>query len=161
MTNTAQLEGVAQRVIGLGDLAALVGERLGVSRWHQITQDQVDRFADATGDHQWIHTDPERARSGPFGTPVAHGYLTLSLAPMLLGDVLEVIGTSQVNYGIGRVRFPAPVPVPSRVRLAIDLVAATAKVGWVQTTLGLTFEVEGQAKPACVAEILFRYYPVT
>jgi acyl dehydratase len=161
MTHSTQIQGSAQRVIGLGDLTTLVGQRLGTSRWHQITQDQVDRFADATGDHQWIHTDPERARSGPFGTPVAHGYLTLSLAPMLLGDVVEVTGTSQVNYGIGRVRFPAPVPVPSRVRLAIDLVAATAKDEWVQATLGLTFEVEGQTKPACVAEILFRYYPAT
>lgn len=150
---------VPQRVVAIGDLAALVGERVGVSRWHTVTQEQIDLFAQATGDHQWIHTDPERARSGPFGTTIAHGYLTLSLAPMLLWDVLEVTGTSQmVNYGIGKVRFPAPVRVGSRLRLAVDLVAAHETGAWVQATFGLTFDVEGTVKPACVAEILFRYY---
>lgn len=150
---------VAQRVVAVGDLAGLVGERVGVSRWHTVTQEQVDLFADATGDQQWIHIDPERARSGPFGTTIAHGYLTLSLAPMLLWDVLEVTGASQViNYGIGKARFPAPVPVGSRVRLAVDLTAIKKTKHGVQATLGLTFEVEGMDKPACVAEILFRYH---
>ena len=150
---------VAQRVVAVGDLAGLVGERIGVSRWHTVTQQQVDLFADATGDHQWIHVDPERARSGPFGTTIAHGYLTLSLVPMLLWEVLEVTGASQVvNYGIAKARFPAPVPVGSRVRLAVDLSSIEEIKGGVHTTLGLTFEVEGEEKPACVAEILFRYY---
>ena len=156
MTNTTD---VAQRVVPVDELASLVGNRVGVSRWHAVTQGEVDLFADATGDHQWIHVDPERARSGPFGTTIAHGYLTLSLAPMLLWDVLEVTGVAQViNYGIGKVRFPAPVPVASRVRMAVDLAAVDEIKGGVQTTFGLTFEVDGAAKPACVAEILFRYY---
>ncbi len=150
---------VAQQVVASSDLAALKGERLGVSRWHTVTQEQVNLFADATGDHQWIHVDPERARSGPFGTTIAHGYLTLSLAPMLLWDVLEVTGASQVvNYGIGKARFPAPVPVGSRLRLAVDLAAVEEIRGGIQTQFDLTFEVEGLDKPACVAEILFRYY---
>ena len=150
---------VAQRVVAPGDLAALAGERIGVSRWHEVTQEQVNLFAEATGDHQWIHVDPERARSGPFGTTIAHGYLTLSLAPTLLWDVLDVTGVSQVvNYGIGKARFPSPVPVGSRVRLLLDLVAVEEIRGGIQTTFGLTFEVEDTEKPACVAEILFRYY---
>jgi acyl dehydratase len=159
MTHDLVSSDTGRRAVAVGDLAVLVGERIGISRWHTVTQEQIDLFAEATGDHQWIHTDPERARSGPFGTTIAHGYLTLALTPMLLGDVLEVTGTSQiVNYGIGKVRFPAPVPVGSRVRLAVDLVAAISTDSWVQTTLGLTFEIEDTVKPACVAEILFRYY---
>jgi acyl dehydratase len=150
---------VAQRAVDIGDLVALVGQRVGVSRWHTVTQRQIDLFADATGDHQWLHTDPERARSGPFGTTIAHGYLTLSLVPMLLWDVLDVTGSSQmVNYGIGKVRFPAPVPVESSLRIAVDLVAIEQRDGWVQATMGLIFEIEGTVKPACVAEILMRYY---
>ena len=150
---------VAQRAVALEDLGSWVGQRLGVSRWHTVTQEQVNLFAEATGDHQWIHVDPERARSGPFGTTIAHGYLTLSLAPMLLWDVLDVTGAAQVvNYGIGKARFPAPVPVGSRVRLSVDLAAVEEVRGGVQTTLALTFEVEGIDKPACVADILFRYY---
>lgn len=149
----------AQRVVALDDLAGLAGERLGVSRWHTVTQEQVDLFADATGDHQWIHVDPERARSGPFGTTIAHGYLTLSLGPMLLWDIVEVTGASQVvNYGAGKVRFPSPVPVGSRLRLTVDLAAVEEFDGGVEATLGLKFDVEGVDKPACVAEIIFRYY---
>ncbi len=149
----------AQRVVALGHLASLVNERVGVSRWHVVTQEQVDLFAEATGDHQWIHVDPERARSGPFGTAIAHGYLTLSLAPMLIADVLEVTGASRlVNYGIGKVRFPTPVPVGSTLRMAVDLVAAEETKDWVQSTWRLTFEIEGVAKPACVAEVLMRHY---
>ena len=150
---------VARRTVGIGELAALAGERVGVSLWHTVTQRQIDLFADATGDHQWLHTDPERARSGPYGTTIAHGYLTLSLVPMLLGDVLDVTGAAQmVNYGIGKVRFPAPVPVESCLRLAVDLVAIEQGDGWAQATMGLTFEIEGTVKPACVAEVLMRYY---
>ena len=159
MKETIDRPALAARTVALADLGTLVGERVGVSGWHLVSQEQVDLFAEATGDHQWIHTDPVRARSGPFGVAVAHGYLTLSLAPMLLTDVLEVTGSSQVvNYGIGKVRFPAPVPVGSRVRLGVDMVAAEDAGGWVQVTFRLTFEIEGAGKPACVAEILFRYY---
>ncbi len=149
----------AQRSVAVADLAGLVGTRLGVSRWEPVTQERINLFADATGDHQWIHVDPERAASGPFGTTIAHGYLTLSLAPLLLWDTVEVTGAAQIiNYGIGKARFPAPVPVNSRVRLATDLVAVDEVKGGVQATLGLTFEIEGAAKPGCVADILFRYY---
>src|SRR3954465_1079469 len=102
----------------LSELPALVGQELGVSDWTTITQEQVDKFADATGDHQWIHVDPERAKQGPFGGPIAHGYLTLSLAPVLFGQVLRVDGISMgVNYGLNKVRFPAPVAVGSKVRM--------------------------------------------
>jgi acyl dehydratase len=149
----------ARRVVALDDLAALVGQRIGVSRWHTVTQGQVDLFADATGDHQWIHVYPDRARSGPFGSTIAHGYLTLSLAPALLWDVLTVVGAGQVvNYGIGKARFPAPVQVGSRLRMAVDLRAVEEAGASKQATFDLTFEVEGSVKPACVAEILFRYY---
>jgi acyl dehydratase len=149
----------AQRIVTIADVPGLVGQRLGVSRFHTVSQEQVNLFAEATGDHQWIHVDPDRARSGPFGTTIAHGYLTLSLAPMLLWEILEVTGAAQViNYGIGKARFPAPVPVASRVRLAADLVAAEEIPGGLQTTLRLTFEIKDVPKPACVAEILFRYY---
>lgn len=148
-----------RQVVTLDDLGSLVGQRLGVSHWDTVTQERINLFADATGDRQWIHVDPERAAAGPFGMTIAHGYLTLSLATVLLWDVLEVSGVSQViNYGIDKARFPAPVPVGSRVRLAVDLVAVEEVTGGVQTTFGLTFEVEGLAKPACVAQILFRYY---
>ena len=150
---------LTQRVVALDELASLVNERLGVSRWHVITQEQINLFADATGDHQWLHVDPERARTGPFGTTVAHGYLTLSLGPMLYWDVVKVTGASaMVNYGIGKVRFPAPVPVGSQVRMAVDLTAVEQTGDWVQCTALLTFEIEGVAKPACVAEVLMRYY---
>jgi acyl dehydratase len=149
----------AQRVVALGDLGRLVGERVGVSRWESVGQERVNRFADATGDHQWIHVDPERAATGPFGTTIAHGYLVLSLAPMLLWDVLEVTGVSQVvNYGLERVRYPTSVPVGSRVRMAVDLVGVKEVEGGRHVTMGLAFELEGAKKPACVAEILFRYY---
>ncbi len=119
----------------------------------------MNLFAEATGDYQWIHLDPERARTGPFGTTIAHGYLTLSLAPMLIADVIEVAGASRlVNYGIEKVRFPTPVPVGSQVRMAVDLAGAQETPEWVQTTWRLTFELEGMAKPACVAEVLMRHY---
>jgi acyl dehydratase len=143
----------------LEELTAHVGEELGCSSWHEITQDAIHRFADATGDHQWIHVDEERARAGPFGRTVAHGYLTLSLAPALLWEVLEVEGASTtLNYGLDRVRFPAPVSVGSRIRLHATLASARAFEGGVQVGLTARVEREGEQKPCCVAEILFRYY---
>ena len=143
---------------GTAGLAALVGEHLGHSEWIEITQDQVDRFADATLDHQWIHVDPERARAeSPFGGPIAHGYLTLSLLPHLLGQVVEVAGVAMaINYGLNRLRFPAPVPVGSRVRLGVSLAGCDDIAGGVQVRLDCTVEVEGSAKPALVAEVVFR-----
>ena len=145
--------------IPLGELASHAGEHLGWSAWHRVTQDQVNLFAEATGDRQWIHVDEERAKSGPFGRTIAHGYLTLSLAPALLWEVLDVQGASLVvNYGLDKVRFPAPVPIPSRVRLGIELAHVESFGQGLQVGLAATFEVEGSTKPCCVARILFRYY---
>jgi acyl dehydratase len=146
--------------IPLAELEAHVGRHLGYSRWHEITQEAVNRFAEATGDHQWIHVDEERARSGPFGRTIAHGYLTLSLAPALLWEILEVEGAAAtINYGLDKVRFPAPVPVGSRVRLGVELASVQPLAAGVQVGLTARFELEGQPKPCCVAEILFRYHP--
>ncbi len=149
------------RSVPLDGLVALAGEKLGVSGWVEITQSRVQTFADATGDQQWIHVDPERARSGPFGFPVAHGFLTLSLEPVLLDEILSVedCGTV-VNYGLNKVRFPAPVPVGGRVRMHATLTAADGRPdGSVEAVLGLEFELEGGTKPVCVAESIFRYIP--
>ena len=144
---------------GIADMKSKVGEHLGYSDWHAVTQEQVDRFADATGDHQWIHVDPERAAKGPFGGPIAHGYLTLSLAPVLLGEVLAVEGTSfGVNYGCNKVRFPSPVPVGSSVRLGATVASVDTFDGGVQVALDVTIEVEGAPKPSCVAQVVYRYY---
>ena len=143
----------------IDELRTRVGDELGVSEAFPITQDRVDLFADATEDHQWIHVDPERAKSGPFGGPIAHGYLTLSMAPGLLHEVLIIEGFSMgVNYGINKLRFPAPVPVGKRLRVGATLKAADDVAGGVQPTLELSFEVEGQEKPACIAEVVYRYY---
>ncbi|MEV0291991.1 MaoC family dehydratase [Nocardia sp. NPDC050710] len=138
---------------GLPELEKAVGTHLGYSDWHTVTQEQIDRFADATGDHQWIHVDPEKAAAGPFGTTVAHGFLTLSLLPMLTVSVYTVEGLSMgVNYGANKVRFPAPVPVGSRVRAGVELVSLVpASMGY-QVVSRVTVEIEGAAKPACVAE---------
>jgi acyl dehydratase len=147
------------RIDGIAGLKQKVGDHLGYSEWHEVTQEQVNLFADATGDHQWIHVDIERAKAGPFGGPIAHGYLTLSLTPALLSEILEVSGiTMAVNYGLNKLRFPAPVPVGSKVRAGVQLDQLEDVSGGVQVTLTTTFEVEGGAKPVCVAEILFRYY---
>jgi acyl dehydratase len=147
------------RIDGIAGLQQRVGDHLGYSEWHEITQEQVNLFADATGDHQWIHVDIERAKAGPFGGPIAHGYLTLSLTPALLAEILEVSGISMaVNYGLNKLRFPAPVPVGSKVRAGANLDRLEEVSGGVQVTLTLTFEIEGGTKPVCVAEILFRYY---
>jgi acyl dehydratase len=150
---------MAQTVFdGLDAVRAAVGAELGTSDWLEITQERVDQFADATGDHQWIHVDPERAAAGPFGGPIAHGYLTLSLSNALLPEIVEVQGVSMgVNYGVGKVRFPAPVPVGSRIRASATLSAVDDVPGGVQTTMLITVEVEGGAKPACVIESISRY----
>ncbi len=151
---------MAQTVFeSLDEVRAAVGTTLGTSDWIEVTQQQVDQFAEATGDHQWIHVDVERAeRESPFGGPIAHGYLTLSLTNLVLPQVLEVRGVSLgVNYGTGRVRFPAPVPVGSRVRGTAQLTACDEVPGGVQTTIAVTMEIEGGAKPACVVESLSRW----
>jgi acyl dehydratase len=145
-------------VEGAAGLEALAGRHVGESDWLEITQDRVQGFADATGDHQWIHVDPERAEAGPFGGPIAHGYLTLSLVSYLLPRVWRVEGFGMgVNYGLERLRFPAPVPVGSRIRLRADLAEVAPLEGGVQVAMDLTVEVEGGAKPALVARGLFRY----
>jgi acyl dehydratase len=146
-------------VLDVDGLRARAGSFLGHSHWHEIDQTQIQRFADATGDQQWIHVDVPRAAAGPFGTPIAHGYLTLSLAPVLLWEVLDVVGASRVvNYGLGKVRFPTPVPVGSRVRGQWTCGEVEDVTGGVQATFGLVVERDGSPKPACVADILFRYY---
>jgi acyl dehydratase len=150
---------MAQTVFeGLDEVRAAVGSDLGTSDWLEITQERVNQFADATGDHQWIHVDPERAKAGPFGGPIAHGYLTLSLSNALLPEIVEVRGISMgVNYGVGKVRFPAPVPVGSRIRASASLAAVDDVAGGVQTTMLITVEIEGGTKPACVIESISRY----
>jgi acyl dehydratase len=146
-------------VNGIAGLTELVGSHLGYSDWLEITQERVNTFADATGDHQWIHVDVERAKSGPFGGPIAHGYLTLSLGPALYPTVVRIEGFSMgVNYGANKVRFPSPVPVGARLRLGVKLLQVEEIAGGVQTTMEFTFECEGAPKPSCVAEIIFRSY---
>ncbi|WP_419992642.1 MaoC family dehydratase [Streptomyces boninensis] len=146
-------------VDGLDDLKKLAGSDLGTSPWTEITQDRINTFADATGDHQWIHTDPERAAAGPFGAPIAHGYLTLSLFIPLFTDLLDVQGvTTKVNYGLNKVRFPAPVPAGSRIRLTARLAAVEDVPGGVQITVDGAIEIEGAAKPACVLQSISRFY---
>ena len=149
----------ARVINGADELKGLVGEHLGYSPYVEVTQEQVNLFADATGDHQWIHVDVEKAKQGPFGGPIAHGYLTLSLGPTLYPQVVTITGFSMgVNYGANKVRFPAPVPVGSKVRLGVKLLTVDDIAGGVQTTLEFTFECEGASKPSCVAEIIFRSY---
>jgi acyl dehydratase len=144
---------------GLDEVRAHVGEELGVSDWHLVTQEDIDRFADVTGDHQWIHVDVERARESPFGGTIAHGYYTLSLAPRFSYDMFKFEGfTFGVNYGLNKVRFPAPMPVGGRVRMRAVLQAVDEVPGGAQITSELTFEREGGDKPVCVAESLARVY---
>jgi acyl dehydratase len=145
---------------GIAGLKELVGQHLGYSDYVEITQEQVNTFADATGDHQWIHVDPERAKAeSPFGGPIAHGYLTLSLGPMLAPQIMRVEGIKMgVNYGCNKVRFPSPVPVGSKVRLGAELTQVEDIPGGAQVSMTFTFEVEGAPKPSCVSEIIFRYY---
>lgn len=143
----------------LADLQALVGQSVGVSDWIGVDQQRIDLFAAATGDHQWIHTDPERAAKGPFGTTIAHGFLTLALLPEMSASAFEVRDTRMgVNYGLGKVRFPAPVPAGSRLRGHFKLVKYEPIEGGAQLTVEVTMEREGADKPVCVAESLARRY---
>ena len=138
---------------------SMLGQHLGYSQWVPIDQDRIDRFADATGDHQWIHVDPERAREGPFGATIAHGYLTLSLIPWLLGEVVRPAGVSfGVNYGCNKVRFPAPVPVGSELRLGATVASVEQLDGAVQVAYDVTLEVRDAPKPSCAAQVVYRYY---
>ncbi|OHV06792.1 MaoC family dehydratase [Mycobacterium talmoniae] len=143
----------------VAELAALQGQAIGHSDWVTITQEAVNLFADATGDHQWIHVDPEKAATGPFGTTIAHGYMTLSLLPQLMHTMYRVDGLKMaVNYGLNKVRFPSPVPVGAKVRAQGSVVNVDELGdGAYQVTLSTTVEVEGAAKPACVAESVVRY----
>ncbi len=154
------LANMTARVInGADELKSLVGEHLGYSPYVEVTQEQVNQFADATGDHQWIHVDVEKAKAGPFGGPIAHGYLTLSLGPALYPQVVQIGGFSMgVNYGANKIRFPSPVPVGSKVRLGVKLLEVDDIAGGIQSTMEFTFECEGASKPSCVAEIIFRSY---
>ena len=143
----------------LDELGKAVGEQLGYSDWHTVTQDQINAFADATGDHQWIHIDPEAAAKGPFRTTIAHGFLTLSLIPMLVVQVSRVNGIRMgVNYGLNKVRFPAPVPVGSKLRAGVKVLSFGEIPGGAQAVNEVTIEREGGDKPCCVAETVVRYY---
>jgi acyl dehydratase len=137
-----------------------IGDDLGTSDWFEVTQEKVNLFADATGDHQWIHVDPERASQGPFGKTIAHGYFTLALVPLLMKDVISVKGVKMgINYGVNKVRFPSPVPVGKKVRLNAKLASAEeVDPNGVHVIYEMSFEVEGEEKPACVAETIFRFY---
>jgi acyl dehydratase len=139
-------------------LIDVVGEEIGQSQWRTISQEQVDLFAQATGDHQWIHVDVERAQGGPFGGTIAHGYLSLSLIPVLQRDIFRVDGVAMgINYGLESVRFPAPVPVGSRIRMSSQIVAAHEATGGVRVVFRATLEVEGTSRPACVADCVVLY----
>jgi acyl dehydratase len=140
------------------DLLGLVGQSLGTTEWITVTQQQVDLFADATGDRQWIHTDAERAAKGPFKGTIAHGYLTLSLTPAVIAQVLEIRElTAALNYGLNKVRFPAPVRVGSQVRAAVTVASAQQKTSGVESVFKLTYEIDGEARPACVADVIVLY----
>ena len=147
-------------VHGVEGIKSVVGEHLGWSDYEVVSQEQVNLFADATGDHQWIHVDPERAKKeSPFGGPIAHGYLTLSLGPNLAPQVMRVEGIKMgVNYGCGKVRFPSPVPVGAKLRMGARLTNVEDIPGGAQVYMTFTFECEGAPKPSCVSEIIFRYY---
>jgi acyl dehydratase len=135
-----------------------VGDTFGPSSWIEITQEKIDLFAEATGDHQWIHVDPAKAKDGPFGTTIGHGYLTLSLLPVASYEVLPRSGRMGINYGVNRVRFPSPVPVGSRVRATFEVKELDQFDGGTQSTYVATVERDGQEKPVCVAEVVFRAY---
>ncbi|MGH7896528.1 MAG: MaoC family dehydratase [Candidatus Binatia bacterium] len=153
---------MAARTLTLDELSRLKGQEIGVSDWQLVTQEAINKFADATGDHQWIHVDPERAKKeSPFGGPIAHGYYTLSLAPALMEQIVAVEGIRMgINYGLNKLRYPGPVRIGKRVRLkaALNDVEEISNGAGVQVTIGLTFEVDGESKPGCVAEAVYRYY---
>lgn len=141
------------------DFKELVGRHLGYSDYVEISQERVDTFAEVTGDHQWIHVDVERSRGGPFGGTVVHGYLTLSLGPMLAPQIFDVSAIPMgLNYGCNRVRYPSPVLVGSKVRLGVEVLDVHDVEGGVQITMNYTFEAEGATKPGCVAEVIVRYF---
>ena len=147
-----------QVINSLTDLPGMVGTEFPPGDWHEVSQDQINLFADATGDHQWIHVDVERARAGPFGATVAHGYLTLSLVPILVSGIVKVEGVKLgLNYGLNRVRFPAPLRAGSRVRARAVVKEATEIPGGIQAVFEVTVETEGGEKPVCVAETVVRY----
>lgn len=142
------------------DLLAADGQHLGHSDWLEIDQERINLFADATGDHQWIHVDPERAAEGPFGKTIAHGYLTLSLANLFLPQIMQVNNTSMgVNYGCEKVRFPAAVPVGSKVRGSGEVISVEEMKGGVQVVVRMTIEIEGGDRPACVIDTISRFFP--
>ena len=142
----------------LADLLGMVGQDIGTGQWHAITQHQVNIFADATHDHQWIHVEPDRAAKGPYGGPIARGYLTLLFCPVFLDDVLKIGAvTAVVNYGVNRVRFPAPVPVGGRIRGHVRLVSAQPKPAGLECAFGILVELEGSDRPACVIETVVIY----
>jgi acyl dehydratase len=146
-------------ISGIDELRAKVGEELGVSEWHEVTQEAIDAFADATGDHQWIHVDPARAAQTPWGSTIAHGLYTLSIGPKFTFDLFTIEGFAfGLNYGYNKVRFPAPLPVNSRVRMRATLSSVDDVPGGVQLTITQTFEREGEEKPVCVAEAVSRMY---
>ena len=146
-------------IVDFTDLPSLKGRDLGSSRWIEVTQEQISTFAKLTGDEQWIHVDEQRAKDGPFGTTIAHGFFVLSCSTGLLYELLQVRGGTQIlNYGLNRVRFTAPTPAGSRIRMGLKVTDVTEVSGGYQVTFGLTFERDGQEKPVCVAELLFRYY---
>ena len=144
----------------LDELKQYVGQEIGVSDWCDITQERIDAFADATGDHQWIHIDVDRAKQeSPYGAPIAHGFLTLSLAPKFMWEIYTLKGVKMgVNYGVNRVRFPAPVPAGSRLRARLALQELQGMEGGAQAVMQLTFECQGHDKPVCVAECVVRWY---
>jgi acyl dehydratase len=146
-------------ISGIDELRAKVGEELGVSEWHEVTQDAINAFADSTGDHQWIHVDPERAAQTPWGSTIAHGLYTLSLGPQFTFAMFTIEGFAfGLNYGYNKVRFPAPLPVDSRLRMRATLSSVDDVPGGVQLTITQTFEREGEQKPVCVAEAVSRMY---
>ena len=146
-------------ITGVEGLEARVGQTVGVSDWKPVVQDDITTFARLTGDEQWIHVDPERAAAGPFGATIQHGFLTLGLSTGLLWSVCVVDGFGVIlNYGLNKVRFPAPLPVGSRIRMHVQIAQVKQLEGGVEVVWGLTYEVEGRPKPCCVAELVFRYY---
>ena len=148
--------GCDRRALGAGRVKT--GDTYGPSSWIDVPQSRIDAFAEATGDHQWIHVDPERAKDGPFGTTIGHGYLTLSLLPAMSYEVVPRQGGMGINYGLNRVRFPSPVPVGSRVRASFEVIGVEEHEWGGQATMQATVEREGGDKPVCVAELVFRYY---
>lgn len=150
---------MARHIESIEDMKTLVGEHLGYSDYMVVDQERVNLFADATGDHQWIHVDVERAKAGPFGGPIAHGYLTLSLAPVFIPQIFTVGGVAMgVNYGANKVRFVSPVPVGAKLRAGVKVLSVDDSPGGARLTIETTFECEGAAKPACIAEIIFQYF---